>query len=50
MIRGLRCGSLIGVLLLGLACGAKPPTGPGDPPPPTVTPPPEAAPAESSTG
>ncbi len=41
MTRGLRCGSLIGVLMLGLACGTEQPTGPGRiPTPPTVIQPP----------
>ena len=41
MTRGFRCGLLIGVLMLGLACGTEPPTGPGPvPTPPTITQPP----------
>ena len=43
MIRGLRSGSLIGVLLLGLACGTEPPTGPA-----TTTDPHSAAAAASA--
>ena len=44
MTRVLRCGSLIGGLMLGLACGTEQPTAPSAvPAPPTVTPPPAAA-------
>jgi len=40
MTRVLHCGSLIGVLMLGLACGTEPPTAPsGIPAPPTTAPP-----------
>ena len=45
MTRGLRCGSLLGVLILGLACGSEQPTGPGRVPPPTVTQPPQELPS-----
>ena len=41
MNRVLRCGSLIGTLILGLACGTEQPTAPSPvTTPPTVTPPP----------
>jgi hypothetical protein len=40
MTRVLRCGSLIGVLMLGLACGTEQPTAPSAvPAPPTIAPP-----------
>jgi len=40
MTRVLHCGSLIGVLMLGLACGTERPTAPGAvPAPPTTAPP-----------
>jgi hypothetical protein len=46
MTLGLRCGSLIGVLMLGLACGTEQPTGPARvPAPPTVTQPPQGLPS-----
>jgi hypothetical protein len=48
MIRGLRSGSLIGVLLLGLACGTEPPTGPATLP--TLTPPPPPPPPSRPPG
>jgi hypothetical protein len=50
MIRVWRCGSLMGVLMLGLACGTEPPTAPSAisaPPntaPPTSTQPPQRLP------
>ena len=44
MTRILRCGSLIGGLMLGLACGTEQPTAPSAvPAPPTITQPPSAA-------
>ena len=46
MTRGLRSGSLLGILMLGLACGTEQPTGPGRiPAPPTVTQPPQGLPS-----
>ncbi len=47
MTRNLRCGSLIGVLMLGLACGTEQPTGPGrvSAPPTVPQPPPPAVPS-----
>ena len=42
MTRVLRCGSLIGVLMLGLACGTEQPTAPSAVRPPTTTPPPRS--------
>jgi hypothetical protein len=45
MIRVLRCGWVIGALMLGLACGTERPTAPSAlPPPPTITQPPPALP------
>jgi hypothetical protein len=45
MIRVLRCGWVIGGLMLGLACGTERPTAPSAlPPPPTITQPPPALP------
>jgi hypothetical protein len=41
MIRVVRCGSLVGVLMLGLACGTGQPTAPSAAPPPTTTPSPQ---------
>jgi hypothetical protein len=46
MTRVLRCGSLIGVLMLGLACGTEQPTAPSAvPAPPTTTQPPQPLPS-----
>ena len=46
MTRILRCGSLIGGLMLGLACGTEPPTAPSAvPAPPAITQPPQRLPS-----
>ena len=46
MTRVLRCGSLIGVLMLGLACGTEQPTAPGPVPTPPAVPQPTPQPPQ----
>ena len=51
MTRVLRCGWLIGALILGLACGTEQPTAPSAfPAPPTITPPPTPPPQGLPSG